>query len=175
MTDPSSETDDKARLADLRRELSRQNIDGFIVPKADEHQGEYVAARSERLQWLTGFSGSAGSAVILAERAAIFVDGRYTLQARNEVNAELFEPRHLTSEPQTDWISKCMADGQRLAYDPWLHTPAQVSRLQAACDKAGAELVALDINPIDAVWPDQHFCRCTRDQVNGQSRQKTVM
>ncbi len=155
MTSPSSEPPDKARLADLRRELSSQKLDGFVIPKADEHQGEYVAARSERLQWLTGFSGSAGSAIVLAERAAIFVDGRYTLQARDEVDVELFEPRHLTSEPQTDWISAHMTDGQRLAYDPWLHTPTQISRLQAACDKAGAELVALDNNPIDTVWPDQ--------------------
>ena len=155
MTERSTPPDHKTRLADLRAELSGLELDGFIVPKVDEHQGEYVAARSERLAWLSGFSGSAGSAVVLTERAAIFVDGRYTLQVRDEVEVDLFEPRHLTNEPQTEWISDHLADGQRLGYDPWLHTPAQVARLQAACDKAGAELVAVDINPVDSVWPDQ--------------------
>ena len=115
MTERSTPTDHKTRLADLRAELSGLGLDGFVIPKADEHQGEYVAARSERLDWLSGFSGSAGSAVVLADRAAIFVDGRYTLQVSDEVDVDLFEPCHLTNEPPTDWISEHMADGQRLA------------------------------------------------------------
>jgi len=155
MIDSSSSPDRGARLTELRQLLSSQNLNGFIVPKADEHQGEYVAPRAERLEWLSGFSGSAGMAVVLEDRAALFVDGRYTLQARDEVNPDHFEFRHLTNEPATEWISDQMTAGQRLSYDPWLHTPSQVTRLQAVCARAGVELVALDANPVDAIWRDQ--------------------
>ena len=155
MTNSSSHPDHGARLADLRQKLSAQDLDGFIIPKADEHQGEYVAPRAERLEWLTGFSGSAGMAIVLKGNAAIFIDGRYTLQAQDEVNMDQFELRHLTDEPVTDWIPDQMAAGQRLAYDPWLHTPSQVTRLQAACKRADTELVALGTNPIDTIWADQ--------------------
>jgi len=155
MTHSSSHPDHGVRLADLRQILSAQDLHGFIVPKADEHQGEYVAPRAERLEWLTGFSGSAGMAIVLDSNAAVFVDGRYTLQARDEVNMEQFELRHLADEPATDWVTDQMAAGQRLGYDPWLHTPSQVTRLQAACKRADTELVALETNPIDTIWADQ--------------------
>ncbi len=143
------------RLKALREELERRGIDGFLIPRADQHQGEYVAARSNRLLWLTGFSGSAGLAVVLADKAAIFVDGRYTLQAADEVDGAHFEHRHLVEQPATDWIAEHLGDGKTLAYDPWLHTPPSVRRLEQACARADGKLVALDSNPVDAVWSNQ--------------------
>ncbi|MCC6471995.1 MAG: aminopeptidase P family protein [Alphaproteobacteria bacterium] len=143
------------RLADLRAELERRGLEGFIVPRADEHQGEYVAKRAERLPWLTGFAGSAGVAVVLQDRAAIFVDGRYTLQVRDQVDTALFEPRHITDQPPADWLAANLKPGRKVGYDPWLLPPASVERLAAACAKAGGEMVALDDNPVDAVWRDQ--------------------
>jgi Xaa-Pro aminopeptidase len=152
---PAVPPDHARRLADLRAELNRRNLDGFVVPMADEHQGEYIAKRAKRLQWLTGFSGSAGMAMVLADRAAIFVDGRYTLQVRDQVDAKLFEPRHLTEQPPGDYLAANLKPGQRVGYDPWLMTQAAVERLSAACAKVSAEFVAADGNPVDAVWRDQ--------------------
>ena len=143
------------RLAALRAELARRQLDGFIVPLADEHQGEYVPKRARRLAWLTGFTGSAGLAVILARKAAVFVDGRYTLQAANEVDASLYEIRHLVDEPATNWIAANLPEGGRLGYDPWLHTADGAQRLRNMCQKKKAELSAQPANPVDAVWPDQ--------------------
>ncbi len=143
------------RLHALRGELAKRGLDGFIVPRADEHQGEYVPKRAERLAWLTAFTGSAGAAVVLADRAAIFVDGRYTLQVRQQTDAAQFDPRDITSEGPAVWIAANASKGQKIGYDPWLHTAAAVDGLKAAAAKAGAELVACDTNPIDAVWKDQ--------------------
>ncbi|NKB49430.1 MAG: M24 family metallopeptidase [Alphaproteobacteria bacterium] len=143
------------KLAALRAHLAAAGLDGFIVPHADEHQNEFLPPRAERLAWLTGFSGSAGMAVILADRAAIFVDGRYTLQVRNQVKADLYSFHHLIEAPATDWVAENLSEGARLGYDPWLHGVRGVDRLRQACDKAGAELVAVDPNPVDAVWTDQ--------------------
>src|SRR5690606_37022633 len=105
--------DRAARLAALRRELARRGVEGFLVPRADEHQGEYVPPRAERLAWLTGFTGSAGVAVVLAERAAIFVDGRYTLQVRAEIDPALFEPCHSSEQPPEQWIAAHLPKGAR--------------------------------------------------------------
>jgi Xaa-Pro aminopeptidase len=143
------------RVRTLREELARRGLAGFIVPRADEHQGEYVPARARRLAWLTGFTGSAGLAVVLADRAAIFVDGRYTLQVRDEVPAPLFEYRHLTEQPAAEWIAANLGAGQALGYDPWLHTVGEVERYQAAAAKAGGSLTALADNLVDAIWQDQ--------------------
>lgn len=151
----SAAPDCAKRLAELRAELMRRGLAGFVVPRADEHQGEYVAKRAQRLEWLTGFTGSAGMAVVLGDRAAIFVDGRYTLQVRDQVDVKAFEPRHLTDQPPGDYLAVNLKPGQRLGYDPWLLTQAGVERLSAACAKAGAEFVAADGNPLDAVWRDQ--------------------
>ena len=143
------------RLAALRAELKRHGLAGVLVPRADEHQGESVPPHAERLAWLTGFTGSAGLAVVLADAAAIWVDGRYTLQVRDQTPAELFEPHHVTQSPPTDWLAKRLRPGDRLGYDPWLHTIEGVERLRAACARAGAELVACPANPVDAVWVDR--------------------
>jgi Xaa-Pro aminopeptidase len=143
------------RLEALRRLLKRKRLAGFIVPRGDEHQGEYVAARSERLAWLTGFTGSAGSAVVLADEAALFVDGRYTVQAAAQVDAALFDIRHVTREPMAEWIAARLTAGARLGYDPWLHTPQQVAGLVSACERAAARLVPVASNPIDALWRGQ--------------------
>ena len=144
-----------ARLAALRAELARRSLDGFIVPRQDEFQGEYVAGYAERLRWLTGFAGSWGVAIVLADRAAIFVDGRYTVQVGEEVDTSLFVPHHLIDEPPPDWVGKNLRPGQVLGYDPWLLTPDQVRKYEAACTRAGATLEAADGNPVDAVWTDR--------------------
>ncbi len=152
---PAGGADHAARLVALRQELARRGVDGFLVPRGDEHQGEYVPAAAERLAWLTGFKGSAGMACVLTDRAAIFVDGRYTLQVRQEVDTALFTPRHVTEEPLAAWLEEHLMPGQRLAYDPWLHTEEQVGRLEKSVRDIGAALVALDGNPLDAVWADR--------------------
>jgi Xaa-Pro aminopeptidase len=142
------------RLAALRAELDRRGLDGFVVPRADAHQLEAPPPHAQRLTWLTGFTGSAGVAVVLKDRAAIFVDGRYTLQVENEVDTQVFEPRHLSDAPPSDFIAQHLAGGA-LGYDPWLHSADGVERLQAAAERAGGRLQAVDGNPLDAVWPDQ--------------------
>lgn len=143
------------RLARLRAEMKRRGLDGFMVPRGDEHQGEQVPPGSERLAWLTGFSGSAGLAIVLAAEAAIFVDGRYSLQVQGEVDVDLFKPRHIIEQPPADWIKSALAAGQKLGYDPWLHGRDGLKRLDKACAAVGAELVAVETNPIDAVWTDR--------------------
>jgi Xaa-Pro aminopeptidase len=145
----------EARLAALRDQLKRNRLDGFVVPLTDEHMSEYVGAYAQRLGWLTGFQGSAGTAVVLPEEAAIFIDGRYTLQVREQV-----DPAHwaYVSVPETsvaDWLGAHAPGGARIGYDPWLHTRAWVEAASAALAERGAELVAVDTNPVDAVWPDQ--------------------
>jgi Xaa-Pro aminopeptidase len=140
------------RLGRLRQELAAQGIDGFIVPRADEHQGEYVPPCGQRLAWLTGFTGSAGVAIVLRDRAALFVDGRYTLQAAAQVDAQLFEIHHLIDEPPARWVGTALVRGALLGYDSWLHTPQEVERFHAAAEKAGALLRAVAENPLDRAW-----------------------
>ncbi|MET0597587.1 MAG: aminopeptidase P family protein [Mesorhizobium sp.] len=143
------------RVAALREWLAANDLDGFLVPRADEHQGEYVAKRSERLRWLTGFSGSAGVALILRDQAVIFVDGRYQLQVRGEVDTTLFAIEHLIESPPPTFIRERLGKGARIGFDPWLHTIAEVKALTAAAGKVGAELVPVAENPIDRLWSDQ--------------------
>lgn len=140
------------RLAALRAELVRRELDGFLVPMADEHQGEYIPPAAQRLAWLTGFTGSAGLAVVLAETAAIFVDGRYTLQVRDQVDTTLFTPLHLAEQSAGAWLAETAKSGQRIGYDPWLHTRAGLAGLQAGAAKAGATLVPVTSNAVDMVW-----------------------
>lgn len=146
---------DRGRLATLRAELAQRGLDGFIVPHDDEYQNEYLPASEERLAWLTGFTGSTGLAIVLRERAALFVDGRYTLQAGEQADGEAFELRHLTDDPPPAWLERTLGFGERLGYDPRLHTVDQVHKLEAACASAGARLVACDSNPIDTLWTDR--------------------
>ena len=144
-----------ARAAQLRREFEKAGVHGFIVPRADEHQNEYVPPSAERLMWLTGFSGSAGLAVILRDKAALFVDGRYSEQAKLQVDASVFELRNLIDDPPFVWVSRNLRPGEKLGYDPLLQTPKSVSRFSSACREVQAELKALDANPIDNIWLDR--------------------
>ena len=140
------------RLAALRTELARRGLTGFIVPRSDRHQNEYVPASEQRLAWLTGFAGSAGVAIVLMQRALLFVDGRYTLQAREQVDTSLFAIEHLAETPPDRWIEENLAIGDRLGYDPWLHTVEGAERMGKACATAGATLVAVEPDLIDAIW-----------------------
>ncbi len=148
-------TNGAARVAELRRLLEAEGLSGFIVPRADEHQNEYVPANAERLLWLTGFAGSAGVAIVLTDKAALFVVGRYTEQAKAQVDGGVFAILHVVSEPPTDWLARVLRRDDRLGYDPRLHTPDSVRRLSAACETAGAELVATPRNPVDTIWRDR--------------------
>ncbi len=149
-----------ARLKALRAELARRDLHGFIVPRADEHQNEYAPANAERLAWLTGFTGSAGLAIVLRERAAIFVDGRYGLQVRDQVDARAFQPLDVVETPPHEWLAAQAGAGQRIGYDPWLTTPAGCERYAKAARQAGAELVATPDNPLDAIWADRPPAPC---------------
>jgi Xaa-Pro aminopeptidase len=154
-TETADPTKGGERLASLRRELAARRLDGFIVPRADEHQGEYVPKSAERLAWLTGFTGSAGTAIVLADRAAIFVDGRYGLQARSQVDTDSFEPVSVLETKPSDWLKAHAPMGAKIGYDPWLTTRGQARRLRQALAESEAELVAVEANPIDAVWTDR--------------------
>ncbi|MDF2385537.1 aminopeptidase P family protein [Nostoc ellipsosporum NOK] len=143
------------RLKALREQLKRDRLDGFVVPLTDEHMSEYVGAYAQRLGWLTGFQGSAGTAVVLPQEAAIFTDGRYTLQVRQQVSAEDWEYVGVPATSVSGWLGAHAPDGGRIGYDPWLHTRAWVEEARKALAEKGAELVAVDTNPIDAVWPDK--------------------
>jgi Xaa-Pro aminopeptidase len=144
-----------SRLAALRAELKRRDLSGFVVPRADEHQGEYVPRRSQRLAWLTGFSGSAGLAIVLADRAAIFIDGRYTLAVRGQVDTAAFVPHQIPEQSPETWIADNLPKGGKLGFDPWLQTVDGHERFARACQRAGGEFVPVDSNPVDAVWPDR--------------------
>jgi Xaa-Pro aminopeptidase len=143
------------RVAALRGELARLGLDGFLVPRADQYQNEYVAPSEERLAWLSGFTGSAGLAIILKTRAAIFVDGRYSLAVKDQVDLSIFKPEALTETGAADWLEKKLKSGARLGYDPWLHTPRQIERLSKAMQAAGASFVPVEPNPIDTIWTDR--------------------
>jgi Xaa-Pro aminopeptidase len=143
------------RVSRLREWLEKEGLDGFLVPRADEHQGEYVAASSERLSWLTGFTGSAGAALILKGKALLFVDGRYTLQARHQTNPGTFSIESLVDNPPDKWLAANLARGGRIGFDPWLHTISEVEKLRAAIAGNKGELVAVDRNPIDALWTNR--------------------
>jgi Xaa-Pro aminopeptidase len=143
------------RLKALREELAKRRLDGFVVPLTDEHMSEYVGGYAQRLAWLTGFQGSAGSAVVLPADAAIFVDGRYTLQVREQVDGNHWSYQSVPQTSIADWLREHAPEGARIGYDPWLHTKGWVTAARAALAEKGAELVAVDANPIDAVWPDR--------------------
>ncbi|HYZ21380.1 MAG TPA: aminopeptidase P family protein [Rhodopila sp.] len=140
-----------ANLSALRRELSRRGVDGFIVPRADEHLGEYVPASAERLAWLTGFTGSAGLAVVLPETGAVFTDGRYLLQLAAQTDPAVWQQLHITENPPPDWLARTAPAGSRIGYDPLLISEDGLARYTGA----GVTMVPLDSNPIDSVWHDR--------------------
>jgi len=144
-----------ARLAALRNAMQVAGVDAYLVPHGDEHRSEYPAPYAERLKWLTDFSGSAGMAIVMAESAAIFIDGRYTLQVRDQVDGTLYAYRHLVDEPPHAWLTEQAKPGMKVGYDPKLHTAAGVARFEDAVTKAGAALKPLAANLIDSVWADQ--------------------
>jgi len=140
------------RLARLRAVLTQRGLDGFLVPRADEHQGEYVPASAERLAWISGFTGSAGFAIVLKDKAAIFVDGRYTIQVKEQVDPALFEIRHLIDQPPEAWIAANLPEGGKLGFDPRLFTQDGAARFREAAQRAKGVLTAAEDNPLDAVW-----------------------
>jgi Xaa-Pro aminopeptidase len=143
------------RLAALREQLKAEKLDGFVVPLTDEHMSEYVGSYAQRLAWLTGFQGSAGSAVVLPEEAAIFVDGRYTLQVRQQVSPTEWSYQSVPETSTTQWLEEHAPEGARIGYDPWLHTRDWVKKAKEALASRGAELVPVDRNPIDEIWKDR--------------------
>lgn len=152
--------DYQVRVQKLRSHLTQQGLSGFIIPHADEYQNEYLPASAERLAWLSGFTGSAGTAVILQDHAAIFVDGRYVLQVRNQVDLRLFDPQHVSEITVHDWLPSVLKSGDKLGFDPWLHTPSEIQKIRQACVRVGAELLACQPNPLDAIWTDRPQVPC---------------
>lgn len=142
------------RVAKLRAKMAELSIDGFLVPRADEHQGEYVPPRAQRLAWLTGFTGSAGSALILKDSALIFIDGRYELQVRSQTDPAVFSYESLVSNPPASWLAQ-NGKGLTIGFDPWLHTISETNTLYDAMQKQGGKLVAVSGNLVDAIWEDQ--------------------
>src|SRR3954469_18210763 len=143
------------RLKALREQLKANQLDGFVVPLTDEHMSEYVGSYAQRLAWLTGFQGSAGSAVVLPEEAAIFVDGRYTLQVRSQVSATEWSYQSVPETSTTQWLKEHAPERARIGYDPWLHTRDWGKKAKEALASRGAELVPVARNPIDEVWKDR--------------------
>ncbi len=145
----------KARIAAVRARMAAEGLAAYLVPRADEFQGEYVAPYAERLRWLTGFTGSAGLLIVTAAKAVLFVDGRYTVQVRAQTDPELFSYRHLVEEPPSAWLAVNLKRGDVIGYDPWLTTADAVARFARALEPAGATLRAVEPNLVDAVWTDQ--------------------
>ena len=143
------------RVNELRKSLCSKRLDGFLVPLADEHQGEYIPECAQRLRWLTGFSGSAGLAIVLARKAAVFTDGRYSLQVRKQVDPAIFETHDSAGSSPEKWLEKHLKAGMKLGIDPWLHTPRQRKGLARACASAGATLKPVRANLVDEIWPDR--------------------
>jgi Xaa-Pro aminopeptidase len=142
------------RLRALRGRLAAMGLAGFIVPRADVHQGEYVAARDERLQWLTGFTGSAGFCVVLPDVAGVFIDGRYRTQVKAQVDLGSFTPVPWPEVKPGDWLRDHLAQGA-VGFDPWLHTADEVEKLERSLEGSGVTLSVVEMNPIDTIWADQ--------------------
>jgi Xaa-Pro aminopeptidase len=145
----------EARLSALREELKKRGLDGFVVPISDEHMSEYIGGYAQRLAWLTGFGGSAGTAVVLANKAAIFTDGRYTVQVREQVDGKLFDYQSVPATSPAKWLGENAPEGAKVGYDAWLHSKGWAEQVAKALEKKHASLVPVDGNPIDAVWADR--------------------
>ena len=136
----------------IREAMARQGLDGFLIPHEDEHQNEYLPAANDRLAWATGFTGSAGAAVVLKDVAAVFVDGRYSIQVRDQIDPKVFEIRDLVDGGVPAYLSEAARPGWAIGYDPRLHSPDALDRLRDAVTKAGASLTPVDNNPLDDAW-----------------------
>ena len=142
-------------LAALRKAIKARGVNGFIVPRADEYQGEYTPPSAARLEWLSGFTGSAGAAVVLEKKAVVMTDGRYTIQIAQEVSGEMFETANSTKTSVAEWLIKNANGGDIIGYNPRLHTPAQIAAMEAALDGRAIELRALENNPLDDAWENR--------------------
>ncbi|NDE90090.1 MAG: aminopeptidase P family protein, partial [Alphaproteobacteria bacterium] len=143
------------RIALLRDVLAHEKLDGFLIPLSDEYMNEYVPDCANRLAWLTGFTGSSGFALVLKDKAAFFTDGRYTIQAAQQVNESLYELRHMTKQPLNEYIAAHVKEGDRIAYDPWLHTRPSLEKINGALAKNKAKLIWIDTNLIDCIWQNK--------------------
>jgi Xaa-Pro aminopeptidase len=150
-TDPSFGA---RHLPRVRAKMAEQGLDGLLVPHEDEHQNEYLPAANDRLAWLTGFTGSAGAGVVLKDRAAVFADGRYTVQVRAQVDPAQFEILSLENNGVAAWLEQA-PEGAVIGYDPRLHSPDALATLARAAAKAGAELKPVEANPLDLAWADE--------------------
>jgi Xaa-Pro aminopeptidase len=144
-----------ARLSALRGELKKRGLDGFVVPISDEHMSEYIGAYAQRLHWLTGFGGSTATAAVLGDKAAIFIDGRYTVQVREQVDGELFEYVGVPASGPAKWLAANAPEGAKIGYDAWLHSKGWAEGVAKALERKGAQLVPVESNPVDAVWTDR--------------------
>lgn len=154
-SDQASPDQGRVRLPLLREELQEQGLTGFILPRADEYGGENLADYAERLAWLTGFTGSAGTVIVLRDKAAIFIDGRYTLQVRDQVDTDLLTPVSFPETSPAQWLKENIKEGDVIGFDPWLHTAKHAEQLEQSCIKAKAKLEPVSKNPIDSIWSDQ--------------------
>ena len=154
------------RTEQLRRVMMRTRIDAFLIPRADEHQGEYVPPSADRLKWLTGFSGSAGMAAVTMTKAALFVDGRYTLQAPAQVPTTVYEVLQTPEKRLIDWLAQALPTGATIGFDPWLHTVAGVEQLTSQAKDKGLKLKAVARNPVDVIWgPDRPPAPCGKIEI----------
>lgn len=146
---------EKQKLAALRGAIKEQGLDGFIIPRTGEFQGEFVAAYAERLAWLTGFTGSAGTAVVLPRKAVILTDGRYTIQLAQQADKRLYSHENSQEITPEKWLEENAGQGESIGYDPWLTTPRQADRIRGTLTEKGIKLVAVEKNPVDVIWKDR--------------------
>ena len=156
---PTRPEDGPPRLAALRTHLAAKGLDGFLVPRADAWQGEYVSPHDERLAWLTGFTGSAGFCIVLPEVAGVFIDGRYRVQVKAQVDLAAFTPVNWPETRAADWLRQHIAGDATIGFDPWLHTPKEIKELEAGLKGSAIRLVPA-MNAVDAVWADQPAPAC---------------
>lgn len=152
---PAKDNDHTGRLVALRNQLQAEGLDAFIIPRADAHQGEYVADADARLEWLTGFSGSAGFAIVAADQAGVFIDGRYRVQVKSQIDLAHFSPVPWPETKPSDWLRQALPSGGKVGIDPWLHTRKEIAAMEKGLTDSGIKLVAVKQNPVDAIWPDR--------------------